>query len=134
MTAPLTVKISANIEPLEAALAEFDRLLMVAPECVCENFAGLGDVTEQLLRIGPNDGTAALAGEVIVRLEPTDFLLRLLAALRAGDWDRLSRKGILDVIRHESSSVGLLEPPQRSGLPGVAIAASGDADGDGGAA
>lgn len=105
---PITLSLDASA--FEAALKEFQELLPSAPKGVFENLVRLGDVPEQLFRIGENGAAAAATSEVLVRLEPTDFLARLLAAMRTGDWDRLAGDSGFDFIRHDLSSVGGLEP------------------------
>lgn len=114
---PVTVICGLDASAFEAALNDFAALRFSAPKRVSENLVSLRDVPDQLFRIGSNDGVASAAGEVVVRLEPTDFFLRLLAALRAGDWDRLASKNFLDLIRHDCISVGGLEPASEDRAP-----------------
>ncbi len=82
----LTVGISADASALLSALSEFEAALESRLE-IRETFVGLLDSGEQLCRVDSDVSVAAFTGELIVSLHPSDALLGLVAAARAGDRD-----------------------------------------------
>lgn len=80
----LTLAVDAS--GLEAALTEAAVLLQSFPE-VAKKLFGFGDPLAELVRFDSDIAAAAGTGELVVRLEPSDLLLRHLATLRARDVD-----------------------------------------------
>lgn len=77
----LKVTLLGDASPLEETLAAFpERISSEVREGLLRLFEVGGDAVVNLNSI-PTPGT----DEVVVRLEPSDALLRLLAAARAGD-------------------------------------------------
>jgi hypothetical protein len=84
--AGVTLRVDAR--PLEAALGAARALLAEAPDGVLEGLErllGPGDAAQQLVAVETDVDAAARTGELVVRLEPSDALRRLLAAAGAGD-------------------------------------------------
>ena len=95
---------TAGLAKLLSALSDAADLL---PE-VRDGLIGLLDSGEQLLRIDCDGSAAALTTEIVVRLKPSDALLRLLPASGAGDID-------FCVLEHAASPVELLDVITTSG-------------------
>lgn len=119
------VRFRADTSAIEAALADFEALRSSAPESVSEHLASLSEIVGELFRVRSENRAAAGAFETVVLLEPSDGFLRLLAALRAGDFDLLTGDGLLNVIRHDSVSVGSVGTANEGQLPGESQGSSG---------
>jgi len=119
----LTVLLTADISRFEAAITEFGDLLASAPEGVTQKLVGLCDVPDQLCRIDNDTAPAAGTCELVVRLQPSDLLLDLLQAMRAGDFDAHVINGCADHVLHGSTSDGCVSssiedrPPAESQDP-----------------
>lgn len=79
-----TLKLSFDGHAFEAQLAALSELAERLPE-VCNSLLGYLDAGEQLFRFDVDGRAAAVAGECGIRPYPSDALIGLLAALRAGD-------------------------------------------------
>lgn len=105
--ASIVINIRGDASRLEAALVEFNRLFdelaSVFPDAFAEQLCAATEVPEYFIDIRQDRLTALPAGEVLMILEPSEFFNRLLAALRARDFD----VGIF-VELHNSASVGLV--------------------------
>lgn len=99
--------ISADSRALDAAVAEFNQLLdelaFDLPDAFAERLCAAADMFEKFVDLRQDRLTALPAGETRMILEPSEFFNRLLAALRARDWDI----GVF-VDFHNSGSVGLV--------------------------
>lgn len=105
---PVVVKIGCDSSALAAAVAEFDALIdglleapVSIPDAFREGLLGVEERTKDLIDIRAYVGPALPAGETRMLLQPSEFFNRLLAALRARDWD----VGVF-VDLHDSVSVG----------------------------
>jgi hypothetical protein len=105
---PVTVKIGCDSGALTAAMTELDDLVgglleasVDIPDAFREGLLGIEDRTKDLIDIGSYVGPTLPAGETRMLLQPSEFFNRLLAALRARDWD----VGVF-VDLHDSVSVG----------------------------
>lgn len=101
----LSLIFKANPSPVLAAFDELLPLLRNAPGSFNEALLDLIDSGAELVRFDRDRSAASIADELTVTLQPSEFVNRLLAAARAGDFD----PGILE-IGHDCSSVGCLEP------------------------
>lgn len=82
--ADAVVTLRIDVSAAQAALSRLSALAEGRPE-VGERFFSLLDGGEGLFDLEPDDGAAAGAGHLVMRLEPSDGLRRLLAAEGAGD-------------------------------------------------
>lgn len=114
----LHLTLKADTEAFCAALAELGDLISSAPEIVSKDLLGLDDLVGELVRIRSDGSPTASANELTVTLEPTDLLRRLVAALRAGDFDNGVFDDCRELIAHNSSSVGCVEPPNEGRASG----------------
>lgn len=80
---PVAVTIRADAGPLVAALSALAELADRLPE-VRDGLLGPADFAKELVTLKP-DALSAGAGEIVVRLEPSDRLLGLLSAGGAGN-------------------------------------------------
>lgn len=114
--ASCVVKLRVDISQAEAAVAELLKLTVRAPDLFCERISNLADDgrLELLFDTVNNRRSAALAGEAVILLKPSERLNALLAALRAGDYDL----GIFVQFDHDSVSVGCLDPSNEERAPG----------------
>jgi hypothetical protein len=85
-----TVRLIAAFDDALSLLAE----AVEAPLEVRYSLLNLFESGEQIFTIKSNDFVAAVASEVIVRLDPSDRLASLVTALRTGDVDALRIKHI----------------------------------------
>jgi hypothetical protein len=116
MTAPCQVTFSLDTAPLQAALDEFQLLLGQAGDRGLEfgyALAGRVQSGQQLVALQKDFGAAAGAAETVIAAYPSDGFLRLLAALRAGNFDAL----IVEQIFGHDGSVGGLDSPDDGGAP-----------------
>jgi hypothetical protein len=107
---PVTVKIGCDSTALTAALSEFDSHMegllepsVDLPDAFREGLLGLEERTEALVNIRPYVGPALPAGETRMMLEPSELFNRLLAALRARNFD----VGIFVELHNSVSVAGL---------------------------
>ena len=86
----MTLRIDCDAAPLIAALEAASALLAEASEAVLKSLEGLfgpDDASQQMATVQVDRAASAGAGELVVRLDPSDGLRRLLAAAGARDVD-----------------------------------------------
>lgn len=83
-----SIRLCVISDKLEAALSDLAGLAERLPDVVQSFFEGLLGRSD-LVRFHSSDGPAGSAGEIWIRLEPSDRLLGLLAAFPAGNIDGL---------------------------------------------
>ncbi|RWY85172.1 hypothetical protein EHI44_16790 [Rhizobium leguminosarum] len=102
MTMPaMTLKLRCDATALNEILTDLDASLKSLPE-ISEFLIRLLDSGEELFRIDSDVLPAPLAGELLVRLHPSDALRSLVTASRAGDAD-------LRIFEHATPPVELLD-------------------------
>ena len=82
-----TIKLTLDGSQALGIISELKAFAELFPE-VGKRLFGFVDTGAKLFRVHPEADAAGAAGEIRYRLEPTDFLLRFFAALRARDGDR----------------------------------------------
>lgn len=97
-----------NDKSLLAALRELGDCLSAVdvPQGVIETFPSLSDLQTQLFTTVFVQELASGTADLISHLQPTDLLLKMLAAARAGDWPRFL------VLVHNATASSLLELAQ----------------------
>ncbi|MBX4906182.1 hypothetical protein HJA82_02120 [Rhizobium bangladeshense] len=98
---PLIVKLTVDAAAVNAVLFDLNASLESRLE-IREALIHFLDSGEQFFRIDSDVFPASDAGEFIVRLHPSDALLGLMAAARAGDTD-------LRIFEHATSPVDFLD-------------------------
>ncbi|MEH2476223.1 hypothetical protein V1281_002608 [Nitrobacteraceae bacterium AZCC 2161] len=116
--APLTLDVS----PFRDALRDLTLFLIECPKDILPSLIKILHPPLGLCVIELDSLAAGLTDHTRLVMKPSERLLMLIAAAGAGNDDRSVVK---DFVRHESSSVGSLEPAQRSGRPDVVKAAFG---------
>lgn len=106
----VTVRLICNSGPLTAALDELAALAVDAPDPFVERLLGVADRLGDFVRLDQDLPAASAAGEVTFALKPTEFLDRLVATARAGEFD-------LSVFDHEFSSAGCVGTPSEDRAP-----------------
>ncbi|MFZ5737698.1 MAG: hypothetical protein ACOY6K_12540 [Pseudomonadota bacterium] len=86
------VRFDLDAAPLQAAMAELARLAQ-GRDHFAQVALGVVDAAQELVRLRTDEGAAAGTGVVRVIAEPGDGLARLVAAARAGNFDRLTVEG-----------------------------------------
>ena len=87
------VVLDADASPALAAIRELWKWAESSPPEVAKFLFQVLDAPQQLIRFQSDVGTADAYGlSVLVRLEPSDRLRDLLAALRAGNFDAIAVK------------------------------------------
>ncbi|MBB3743748.1 hypothetical protein FHX10_003247 [Rhizobium sp. BK591] len=99
MTMPaMTIKLRCDATSFSALLSDLDASLKSIPE-IREALIRFLDSGEELFRIDRDVLPASIAGELLVRLHPSDALRRFVTASRAGDAD-------LCIFKHATPPVG----------------------------
>lgn len=80
-SSPLKIRLTCKSDAVQALLAELNQ----APREVREAFVSGLERGAELFRVELDVSTASLAEEMVVRIEPTEALLRLVPASRAGN-------------------------------------------------
>ncbi|WP_156668624.1 hypothetical protein [Rhizobium aegyptiacum] len=93
-----TLMLSFDIARLDGMLSALTEAADLFPE-VRQGLVSLLDSQEELFSLDSNFLPASITGELLVLLQPSDALRRLMAASRAGDAD-------LRIFEHATSPVG----------------------------
>jgi hypothetical protein len=87
MTAPLTLRLKHNASEFEPLALELSQLLAGAPAAFVDRLAATPNGVRDLFEFGTNSSPASRTNELTVTLKPTEFMNRLMATARAGEFD-----------------------------------------------
>lgn len=116
---PLKIALHCDAIAFEGSIAELAQLLVDAPDAFIERILALPNGVCDLVRLDSDASGTTGADKFTVTLQPTEFMDRLMAAARAGEFD-------LSVFDHVPSSVGCVDssnedraPAESQGSPGA---------------
>lgn len=121
MTGALKVTLACDASRFGAALSELSQLLVKAPDEFIERILALPNGVCDLVSLDSDSSGTTGTDKLTVALQPTEFMDRLMAAARAGDFDL----SLFDSLGHDSSSVGLAGTSNEGRAPGESQGSSG---------
>lgn len=82
-----TVRLTADTSLVQAMTAELAKLTSNAPDAFVERLLGIVDGGESLFCVDGHTASASDPHELAVTVKPTEFMNRLMATARAGNFD-----------------------------------------------